>query len=84
MAKIMIVPTADYNILKKYLGAGVGLVLVSEESLRSLPSAAQSRCRELEKEDDVPYDFGGEPDVCIDFIHCTDSYAYGELLDESV
>lgn len=84
MAKVMIVPVEDYKILKKYLGAENGLVLVPEESLRSLPSAAQALCWELAKKDDVPYDFGGgDPDVCIDLILCQDSYAYGDLLYES-
>lgn len=82
----MIVPTEEYNILKKYLGANdkVGLVLVPEESIRSFPPIAQAKCRELAYEEDVPYDFGGgDPDIQIDLILSQESYAYGDLLCKS-
>jgi len=85
MAKVIIVPTEDYNILKKYFGASREgcLVLVPEKALNSFSTAAQARCRKLAAKSDVQYDFGGEPDVCIDLILCEDSYAYGALLYES-
>lgn len=84
MAKVMIVPNEDYNILKKYLGVEDGkLVLIPESSLISFPPAAQTRCRELTNVDDVVYDFGDEPDICVDLVLSEDSYAYGVLIQES-
>lgn len=78
MAKIMIVPTKDYEILKKYLQPSV--VLIPESILTSFPPEAQAKARELVWRGDIDYDFGGEPDISMDVILNEGSYTYAELL----
>lgn len=84
MAKVMIVPVADYKVLKKYLGADPcgRLIIVPEDALNSFPPKARAECRKQASKDDIPYDFGGEPDVCIDLVLCEDSYAYGVIVEK--
>ena len=77
MAKVMIVPASDYEILKKYLDPAV--VLIPETILSSFPPEAQKKALEL-SEDGAYYDFGGEPGINMDVILCKDSYAYNKLL----
>lgn len=78
MAKIMIVPTKDYEILKKYLQPSI--VIIPEPALASFPPKAQAKARELVGCGDVDYDFGGEPDISMDVILNEGSYTYTELL----
>lgn len=78
MAKIMIVPASDYEVLKKYLFPSV--VLIPEPFLNTIPPEAKNRVQELERREDVRYDFGGEPDIGMDIVLCKDSYAYNELI----
>lgn len=78
MAKIMIVPTADYKILRKYLHPSV--VLIPESTLNTISPQVQAKARTLEQCEDVPYDFGDEPDIRMDVILCEESYACSELL----
>lgn len=82
MAKFKIVPSEDYEILKKYLTDEFRFVFISESFLRTLPADAQAKCRELAAAEGVPYDFGGgDPDIIVDIIQSKDDYAYGELIE---
>lgn len=80
MAILKIIPKADYDVLKKYIGIENGVVLLPEEVLNSFPTEVQKKYREIEQNGDFDYDFGGEPDVCADIVLCEDSYAHCELI----
>ena len=78
MAKIMIVPASDYEVFKKYLLPSV--VLIPEHFLNTISPEAKNKVKELERCEDVHYDFGGEPDINMDIVLCEDSYAYNKLI----
>ena len=77
MAKVRVVPKEDWAVIKKYVEDGT--VLVPENVLsKILPEHAE----QLRAQDGqiVDYDFGGEPECCIDIIHSEESYAYSAIL----
>lgn len=77
MAKVRVVPKEDWAVIKKYVEDGT--VLVPENVLsKILPEHAEQLCA-LDGQI-VDYDFGGEPECCIDIIHSEESYAYSAIL----
>lgn len=80
MAKLIIVPQSDWDIVKKYLD-GAALVLVPEAALASFQKESAEELRRLAEEGAwVDYGFGGEPDIAIDIIHNEASFAAQEIL----
>lgn len=83
MPKLMIVPPDDYEVLKRYLGTGqCGVVLLPQQVLETFPKEAQDKFQAMDKQDIPTYDFGGEPDVNVDFIMDQGSYVYAALIGE--
>lgn len=78
MAIMKVVPKEDWQVLQKYL---------SEQGSVLIPQHTYDELSELHKEliqagGLERYDFGGDPDVRIDFILNKDSYAMGCLSEE--
>lgn len=83
MARIHIVPREAWEIIREYL-EDPGAILIPETSLDSFPDEKAAQLREIAECGDAPdYNFGGEPDVCIDIIHCPTSYAAEYLLGDT-
>lgn len=82
MTKLLIVPSNDWDVLKKYLGASDGgVVLLPKPVLDKMPSEAQTALRELNGEELDSYDFGGEPDLAVDIISSPEHYAVDCLIE---
>lgn len=77
MAKVRIVPKEDWAVIKKYVEDGT--VLVPENVLSKILPERAEQLRALDGQI-VDYDFGGEPECCIDIIHSEESYAYSAIL----
>lgn len=82
MATVKIVPTQDWEVLRKYLDA-TGVVLIPEDAVSRFPEKDAAKIREADEFQMELYDFGGEADVWVDIIHGPDSYA-APLLMEAV
>lgn len=80
MAKIKIVPTKDWEVLRNYLGA-LGVVLIPEQAMNAMPEKQQEKLKELDGSD-VDYGFGGEPTVMVDIVYDKDAYFMGEIIGE--
>lgn len=78
MATVKIVPTEDWEILRKYLD-NPGIILIPEEALEEFSEEDAAIIRNADNEE-VEYDFGGDADVWVDAIHGPDSYASIPLL----
>ena len=83
MAKLIIIPEEDYNVVKKYLpssGFPDSVVLVPETVIKGLdfPVETASKLRELDGQP-IDYDFGGEADLFVDIITDKDHYALASL-----
>ena len=83
MAKLVIIPEEDYNVVKKYLpssGFPDSVVLVPETVIKDsdFPAETAAKLRELDGQP-VDYDFGGEADVFVDIITDKDHYALASL-----
>lgn len=77
MAKVRVVPKEDWAVIKKYVEDGT--VLVPENVLSKIFPERAEQLRALDGQI-VDYDFGGEPECCIDIIHSEESYAYSAIL----
>lgn len=77
MAKVRVVPKEDWAVIKKYVEDGT--VLVPENVLSKILPERAEQLRALDGQI-VDYDFGGEPECCIDIIHSEESYAYSAIL----
>lgn len=77
MAKVRVVPKEDWAVIKKYVEDGT--VLVPENVLSKILPEHAEQLRALDGQI-VDYDFGGEPECCIDIIHSEESYAYSAIL----
>lgn len=83
MATIKIVPTKDWEILKKYLYADNygAVVLVPEENLQNF-SDEQAETLRSNDNGDTFYGFGGEPDIAIDVMKSPGTFCADEILSE--
>ena len=80
MAKLKIVPSEHWGVLKEYL-CNPGMVLVPEDAMSSFSDEQKSRLQEINEGGFVDYDFGGEPDLYIDIIYDRTSYAAEAILE---
>lgn len=83
MAKLVIIPEEDYNVVKKYLPSGGfpdSVVLVPEAVIEGsdFPAETAAKLRELDGQP-IDYDFGGEADLFVDVITDKDHYALASL-----
>lgn len=83
MAKLVIIPEEDYNVVKKYLpssGFPDSVVLVPETVIEGsdFPAETAAKLRELDGQP-IDYDFGGEADLFVDVITDKDHYALASL-----
>lgn len=83
MAKLIIIPEEDYNVVKKYLpssGFPDSVVLVPETVIKGsdFPAETAAKLRELDGQP-IDYDFGGEADLFVDIITDKDHYALASL-----
>lgn len=83
MAKLIIIPEEDYNVVKKYLpssGFPDSVVLVHETVIKGsdFPAETAAKLRELDGQP-IDYDFGGEADLFVDIITDKDHYALASL-----
>lgn len=77
MAKVCVVPKEDWAVVKKYVEDGN--ILIPENVLGEISPERAEQLRALDGQI-VDYDFGGEPECCIDIIHSEESYAYSAIL----
>ena len=73
MAYLKIVPKEDWEVLDKYIHDGANVILVPEEALSQELRDIAPKIRDMEGP--VDYDFGGEPDACVDFLFGYHSWA---------
>lgn len=83
MAKLVIIPEEDYDVVKKYLpssGFPDSVVLVPETVIEGsdFPAETAAKLRELDGQP-IDYDFGGEADLFVDVITDKDHYALASL-----
>lgn len=83
MAKLVIIPEEDYDVVKKYLpssGFPDSVVLVPETVIEGsdFPAETAAKLRELDGQP-IDYDFGGEADLFVDIITDKDHYALASL-----
>ena len=78
MAILKIVPEEVYQVLMEYLSDS-NVVLLPEAVLMEFSPNLQRKFRQMEQEGQVDYDFGGDPDVCVDVIRSDWGYAYKTL-----
>lgn len=83
MAKLVIIPEEDYDVVKKYLpssGFPDSVVLVPETVIEGsdFPAKTAAKLRELDGQP-IDYDFGGEADLFVDVITDKDHYALASL-----
>lgn len=83
MAKLVIIPEEDYDVVKKYLpssGFPDSVVLVPETVIEGsdFPAETAAKLRELDGQP-IDYDFGGEADLFVDVIPDKDHYALASL-----
>lgn len=84
MANVCIVPSQDWEVIRKYIYGQSGAILVPEHALDAFSQEQQDKLRKLATEGNgVYYNFGGEPDFVVDFLLSPDSYAAGILLEEN-
>lgn len=80
MATMKIVPAADYEVLRKYLGGESGVVLVPLDFVVTLPPD-QQKLVHASNGQDVPYDFGGECDTMVDVADNLDAFFFNRSQD---
>lgn len=83
MAKLIIIPEEDYNVVKKYLPSGGfpdSVVLAPERVINdsNFPAETAAKLKELDGQP-IDYDFGGEADLFVDVITNKDHYALASL-----
>ena len=83
MAKLIIIPEEDYNVVKKYLPSGGfpdSVVLVPERVINNsdFPEETAAKLKELDGQP-IDYDFGGEADLFVDVITDKDHYGLESL-----
>lgn len=80
MAKLIIVPEEDYNVVKKYLASPDSIVLVPEQVINDsdFPAETAAKLKELDGQP-IDYDFGGEADLFVDVILNKNHYALESL-----
>lgn len=81
MVKTIIVPKADMEILKKYIGNEEAVVLIDEAVLSELSDEQTAYIRKNDG-NYANYGMGGEADVMVDLVQSTDHYFIDFLFPE--
>ena len=79
MAILKIVPEEVYQVLMEYLSDS-DVVLLPEPVLADFSPEIQRKFRRMDQVRHIDYDFGSDPDVCVDVIRSDWCYAYKTLI----
>ena len=78
-AIIRVIPNEDFPVLQKYL-SDPGVVLVRQDIAEQITQGNPEQINEISLDQ---YNFGGEPDIWMDFVHDTRHFAVSAIQREA-
>ncbi|MBQ6960548.1 MAG: hypothetical protein IJP78_06195 [Clostridia bacterium] len=78
-AIIRVIPNEDFPVLQKYL-TDPGVVLVRQDIAEQITQGNPEQINEISLDQ---YNFGGEPDIWMDFVHDTRHFAVSAIQREA-
>lgn len=76
--KIKSVPAAIWEQMSEYVEEDA--ILIPEPYLQKMPADVQARLHDIDGMD-VNYNYGGQPDRCLDIVTDADHYAIQQLME---
>ena len=78
-AIVRVIPNEDFPVLQKYL-TDPGVVLVRQDIAEQITQGNPEQINEISLDQ---YNFGGEPDIWMDFVHDTRHFAISAIQREA-